>query len=200
MDDGLTPSQRANAAVTAVERRFNQITSALRGKGIPFAVIGNQATSLWIATVDDGAVRSARDTEILVERSYLEAAAKCAVSIGLIPDKQRTVPTFVDSERPQSRNVIRYFFANEKASEEDALPAPGLTSLQFLATQRVLPLDLHITWQLTRYRMDDRVDIIDMMGVNLVRQSLAERLPDALRQRLNEMFDAFKKEREGFAY
>ena len=201
MDDGLTPSQRANAALVAVERRFEQIMTALTRANVPFAIVGNQATSLWIATIDEGATRNARDTEVLVNDSDFETASQCAIAIGLVPLSNVSIPCFVDKERPSSRNVVRLFVANRKVVNDDALPAPELTDIERLGKEiPVLPLELHITWQLVRFRLDDRVDLIDMMGVGLVRTSLCDELPPLLAARLCEMFDAFAKEREGFRY
>jgi hypothetical protein len=194
MTDHLTPSQRAALGIAELQQRFQEITTALTHANIPFAVVGSQATALWIATTDPGATRNPRDTEILIRRENFDSARGCAESLGLMRRRTDSVPYFVDHEYPQSRNVVRYYFANEMLAG-DPLPAPSLESLVRLGEAiPVLRLVQHVSWLLTRFRLDDRVDLIDLMRVGPLERWHETALPLQLLNRFNDTWLTFLAE------
>jgi hypothetical protein len=51
---------RMERAVLKVRERLLRATQALEAAGIPYAVAGGNAVASWVATVDEGAVRTTR--------------------------------------------------------------------------------------------------------------------------------------------
>lgn len=49
--------ERIERAVEKVKERLRRVTSTLNDAGIPYAVIGGNAVQLWVAQVDESAVR-----------------------------------------------------------------------------------------------------------------------------------------------
>ncbi len=196
-----SPLERAYAAIRAVQQRFKTIVSALRGANIPFAVIGNQATSLWIATVDELATRTARDTELLLDREDCERACCAAKSVGLsVLQDSAKLRLGVEGD-PQRRNLVTVFWATEKAFETDVIVAPRVNEAIVLNCGRpVLPLEMHIAAQLSWYRLDDRVDILDMMRVDLISEDLPQVLPHPLDARLRQIFEQYRRDYESWRW
>jgi hypothetical protein len=64
---------RMERAVAKVRERLLRATTALNQIGIPYAVVGGNAVASWVATIDEGAVRTTRDIDLLVRRSDLPA-------------------------------------------------------------------------------------------------------------------------------
>ena len=68
---------RMFSAMDKVRERLDRVTKALSDAGVPYAVIGGNAVAAWVATVDDGAVRSTKDVDILLAEEDLERATTC---------------------------------------------------------------------------------------------------------------------------
>src|SRR5438270_13836545 len=66
---------RMERAVAKVRERLLRATAALNQAGVPYAVVGGNAVASWVATVDEGAVRTTRDVDLLVRRSGLPTVA-----------------------------------------------------------------------------------------------------------------------------
>ena len=66
--------ERYLMALDDVTHRLRQITAALRGAGVPYALVGGQAVALWVATRDPAAVRTTKDVDILLRRADVTRA------------------------------------------------------------------------------------------------------------------------------
>src|SRR5579864_3694948 len=64
---------RMERAVAKVRERLLRATAALNQASVPYAVVGGNAVASWVATVDEGAIRTTRDIDLLVRRSDLPA-------------------------------------------------------------------------------------------------------------------------------
>src|SRR5215471_11146272 len=64
--------ERMIRAVEKVRERLLRATAALEKAGIPYAVVGGNAVAVWVAQVDEAAVRNTRDVDILLRRADLE--------------------------------------------------------------------------------------------------------------------------------
>src|SRR6266852_4944638 len=65
--------ERMERAVTRVRERLLRATAALNQTCVSYAVVGGNAVASWVATIDEGAVRTTRDIDLLVHRSDLAA-------------------------------------------------------------------------------------------------------------------------------
>ena len=60
--------ERMVRAVERVKEQLSKATRALEAGGVPYAVIGGNAVAAWVAQVDEGAVRTTRDVDVLIRR------------------------------------------------------------------------------------------------------------------------------------
>jgi hypothetical protein len=65
---------RAMAAAEAVKDRMRQAAKALEAGGVPYAVVGGNAVAEWVGSVDEAAVRTTRDVDILIRRGDFDRA------------------------------------------------------------------------------------------------------------------------------
>ncbi len=66
--------ERIERAVEKVKDRLQRVTGALNDAQIPYAVIGGTAVQLWVAQVDESAVRNTCDVDIVLNRKDMNAA------------------------------------------------------------------------------------------------------------------------------
>src|SRR5256885_14923305 len=65
---GLIGWERALMAAEKVKERLRRATKALDDASVPYAVAGGNAVAEWVGRVDEEAVRSTRDVDLLVRR------------------------------------------------------------------------------------------------------------------------------------
>lgn len=75
---------RMVSAVEKVRERLLRATAALERAGVPYAVIGGNAVASWVASVDEAAVRTTQDVDILLQRSDLAAANTALEDVGFV--------------------------------------------------------------------------------------------------------------------
>ena len=63
--------ERAIMAAEKVKERLRRATHALDAAGVSYAVVGGNAVAEWVARVDEDAVRTTREVDILIRRLTL---------------------------------------------------------------------------------------------------------------------------------
>ena len=87
--------ERIERAVEKVKDRLARVTAALEGAGIPYAVVGGNAVQVWVAQVDESAVRNTRDVDIKNVRTLpLEALVRMKLT------------SFRDKDRVHLRDML----------------------------------------------------------------------------------------------
>lgn len=81
MSQSLQPfsMQRVVNAVKKVNERLHRAATALEAAGIPYGIAGGNAVALWVARVDETAVRNTRDVDVLLRRDDLQRAIQALV-------------------------------------------------------------------------------------------------------------------------
>src|SRR6202040_2908514 len=87
---------RMERAVAKVRERLLRATAALNQVGVPYAVVGGNAVASWVATVDEGAVRTTRDIDLLVRRSDLPTITAALEGVGFVQGEVLDVVMFRD--------------------------------------------------------------------------------------------------------
>jgi len=80
-------------------------------------------------------------------------------------------------------------FASEQVRPDYAATAPDVFESEETETFRLLSLDALVRMKLTSFRDKDRVHLRDLMDVGLVDAGWLERIPAALRARLQALLD-----------
>jgi hypothetical protein len=186
---GLPSWERAMQAVEAIRRRLLRATEALETAGVPYAVTAGFGVAARVERVDQEAVRNNRDIVLLMRRDDALAAATALKAAGFVLHEAAAGELYLDGTSPKPRGAVRVVFAREKADPRDLLPAPDVTEASRMGRFRVLDLQPLVQMALTAFRLDDRVDLYDLMGVGLIDRSWLGRFPPELSARLQELLD-----------
>jgi len=172
-------------AMERVERRLKQVTAALDGVGVPYAVVGGNAVAAWVATVDPAATRTTKDVDILVRRADLDAVSDALTRIGFRRENLRDLILFIDPDEPSRRSGVHVVWAGEKVRPSYAHPTPDVSeAVRESSSFAVLDLPALVRMKLTSLRDIDRVHIADLLSVGLIDDHVRAGLPADLRERL----------------
>lgn len=181
--------ERMVQAVAAVRERMLRATAALDAAGIPCAVVGGNAVSVWVSRIEPGAVRNTPDVDLLVRRGDLVMATAALTAAGFVRAEGVEVETFLDGPQAGLRQAVHLFFAGEKVTPEDPLPAPNIEESEACPFFRVVKLEPLVRMKLTAWRLKDRVHLRDMLDVGLIDATWLTQFPGELASRLQHLID-----------
>ena len=181
--------QRMERAVQKVQERLERTAATLEQAGIPYAIIGGNAVGAWVAQMDEAAVRTTRDVDILLRRSDFPAAVAAMEGAGFVFRHVKGIDMFLDGPGAKARDAVHVIFAGEKVMPDDPVPAPDVSEAEAIQQHRILRLDALVRMKLTAFRDKDRMHLRDMIDVELVDESWRDRLPPELAARLQELLD-----------
>ena len=187
--------ERMHRAVDKVQQRLARTISSLDSNGIPFGVVGGHAVRAWVAQVDESAVRTTRDVDILIHRSDLPSVIKSMENSGFVYrqvaslGKSGQMHVFLDGPDGKIRDAVHLLFAGERVRPDDELPAPDLSEVENSMTQRTIKLEALVKMKLNVFRDKDRMHLRDMIDVGLIDDSWTDSLPSVLAQRLQHLLD-----------
>lgn len=180
---------RIERAVEKVKDRLRRVSLALDAANIPYAVIGGNAVQLWVAQVDEAAVRNTKDVNIVLRRSDLEAAKTALEAVGFAYRHVAKIDMFLDGRDASARDAVHVIFAGEKVRPEYLEAAPDIEDIARIDDVRTIPLASLVTMKLTSYRDHDRTHVRDMISVGLIDETWLDRVPPSLRDRLQQLLD-----------
>jgi hypothetical protein len=180
---------RIERAVEKVKDRLRRVTLALDAARIPYAVIGGNAVQLWVAQVDEAAVRNTKDVDIVLRRSDLKAAKTALETAGFVYRHVAKIDMFLDGPDASARDAVHVIFAGEKVRPEYLEAVPNLDEATRIDGVRTVSLASLVTMKLTSYRDHDRTHLRDMMSVGLIDETWLDRVPPSLRDRLQTLLD-----------
>lgn len=182
-------------AVEKVRERLLRAAAALNASGVPYAVAGGNAVAAWVSTVDEAAVRTTRDVDILLRRADLEAAKVALAAVGFIHRRVSSLgqpggmEVFLDGPEAGVRDALHIVFAGEKVRSDNPLPAPDVSESEPADQFRLVSLDALVRMKLTAFRDKDRTHLRDLIELDLVDAGWLERVPAELRSRLQELIE-----------
>jgi hypothetical protein len=175
---------RMVSAVEKVRERLLRATRLLDAANVSYAVIGGNAVAVWVARVDEAAVRFTQDVDILIRRQDLPAARAALEAAGFVYRHSAGIDMFLDGAKAKARDAVHVLFAGEKVRPADAIVTPDIEPHDLAPPFRVLPLEPLVRMKLTSNRDKDRTHIRDMIGVGLIDNTWPDRLPPELAERL----------------
>jgi hypothetical protein len=184
---GFDVLDRVEQAVAMVKERLKRAVAALDAAGIPHAVVGGHAVAAWVARIDPAAVRTTVDVDLLIDRADLPRAIAALEAAGFIHSFTFGINIFVDGPQGKAREAVHILFAGEPVKPNDPAPAPELAAAQTLDGYRIVDLDRLTVMKLTAFRLKDRVHLLDMIDVGLIDAATLDRIPAALRPRLEQL-------------
>ena len=187
MDLGIL--DRMERAVAKVRERLLRATASLNDACVPYAVVGGNAVASWVATIDEGAVRTTRDIDLLVRRSDLPVITAALERAGFVRDELLDVVMFRDGAEGKPSEAIHLLFAGEVTRPDHLQPAPQIQTVTDPADFPVITLESLVLMKLMSNRLKDQVHVQDMIGVRLIDESWLTRLPPELAARLKQILD-----------
>ena len=181
--------ERMSNAVENVRRRLLRAASALAQAKVPYAVAGGNAVAAWVSRVDEAAVRNTQDVDIILRRADLPAARIALEQAGFVYRHAASIDMFLDGPDAKARDAVHIVFAAEKVRADYASAAPDVSESEATETFRLLSLDALVRMKLTSFRDKDRVHLRDLIDVGLVDSGWLQKIPAALRPRLQELLD-----------
>jgi hypothetical protein len=180
---------RIERAVEKVKLRLERAAQLLDGAQIPYAVVGGNAVQVWVAQVDEAAVRNTQDVDILLNRVDLPEAARAMSTGGFLFAEVAGVPMFLDGPDASPRDAVHVVYALERVKSGDPEPAPSVEDCQRIKDFRTLRLPALVRMKLTSFRLKDRVHLLDMISLGMIDASWLAELSPELRTRLQELLD-----------
>jgi len=177
-------------AVEQVRRRLVRASAALDQQNILYAVIGGNAVAAWVATVDEAAVRTTQDVDLLVRRGDLEAVRAALTAAGFVYRHAAGLDLFLDGAGASPRSGVHLAFANEFVKPGEPVANPDVTAATRLGPMNVLNLEALVAIKLTAYRDKDRTHLRDMIEVGLIDAAWVGRVPSVLSPRLKALLDS----------
>ena len=174
-------------AIERVRQRLVRAARALELAKVPYAVAGGNAVAAWVSRVDETAVRSTQDVDILLRRADLAAARQALEHAGFA--YRHGVDMFLDGANAKARDAVHIIFAAEKVRSSYAEAAPDVSESEQTETFRLLSLDALVRLKLTSFRDKDRVHLRDLIEVGLVDEEWLGRVPPSLRPRLQQLLN-----------
>jgi hypothetical protein len=181
--------ERMIRAVEKVRERLLRATAAMERAGVPYAVVGGNAVAVWVARVDEAAVRNTQDVDLLIRRADLDAATAALASAGFVRRHVAGIDLFLDGPHAKARDAVHVVFAGEKVRPEYVMPAPDVTEAELATSFRVLTLDALVRMKLTSFRDKDRTHLRDLLEVGLIDARWCQRLPSDLASRLQTLVE-----------
>ncbi len=181
--------ERMFRAVELVQERLNRACAALGKANVPYAVIGGNAVAVWVATIDDGAVRNTRDVDLLLAEEDLPQATAALEAVGFIRDVVTDTIVFLDGPQGKPSQGLHILLAGRKVKPEHASPTPSVQCAVEINDKRIVELEALVEMKLNSYRDKDRTHLRDMILIGLLDATWPSRFPPSLAQRLQALLD-----------
>lgn len=181
--------ERVMRAADKVVERLHRAVAALESHGVPYAVVGGHAVAEWVGRIDEGAVRTTKDVDILLRRSDFPAAKVALESGGFVHAQVMDLDVFLDGPNGKPSGGVHILYANERVKERDAYTPPDVSESERGAGFNVLTLPALVCMKLTANRLKDRVHMLDLIGVGQLDDTWPARLPPPIGERLQQLLD-----------
>jgi hypothetical protein len=181
--------ERALMAAEKVKERLRRATKALDDAGVPYAVAGGNAVAEWVARVDEDAVRTTRDIDLLIRRIDLPAARTALEAAGFVYYQLLDVDMFIDGPQGRPSGGVHILVAGEKVRPDYEHASPDLDESERAAEFQVATLQALVKMKLMAWRDKDRTHLRDLIGVGLIDATWPVRFPPPLGERLQQLLD-----------
>ena len=181
--------ERALMAAEKVKERLRRATQALDAAGVSYAVIGGNAIAEWVGRVDEDAVRTTRDVDLLIRRIDLPAVRTALEAAGFVYYHLLDVDMFLDGPEGRPSAGVHLLYAGEKVRPDYEHASPDLIESERAAEFQVAALEALVRMKLIANRLKDRVHLLDLIGVGLIDATWPARFPPPLGERLQQLLD-----------
>jgi hypothetical protein len=178
---------RMERAVEKVNARLRKTVQILETAKISYAVVGGHAVRAWVAQVDEAALRTTSDVDILVRPEDLPAVISAMTAAGFHHRQTVGLDMFVEHPDASARDAVHVLLCGrvERAGE----PNPDVESTVRAGDFQTVRLETLVRMKLNAFRRKDQVHLLDMISLGMIDESWLDRFPEALRIRLKQLLD-----------
>jgi hypothetical protein len=175
-------------AVEKVNERLRKTVRILEDAKVPYAVVGGHAVRAWVAQVDEAALRTTRDVNIMVRPSDFPAMKDAMLAAGFHHRNVSDLDMFVEHPEASARDAVHVVLVGKIERAGDS-PNPDIEPLARANDFQTVRLETLVFMKLNANRDKDRVHLRDMISLDLIDRSWPERYPEPLRSRLIEVLN-----------
>ena len=178
---------RMERAVEKVNERLRKTVRILEDAKVPYAVIGGHAVRAWVAQVDEAALRTTQDVDILVRPSDLQSLIAAMTAKGFHHRNTSGLNMFVEHPDASARDAVHVLLVGNV--ERFGEPNPDIEPAARANDFRTVELTTLVRMKLNAFRDKDRVHVRDMISLGMIDASWLDRYPEQLRLRLEELLN-----------
>ena len=180
---------RMERAVERVTQRMRKTVRVLEDARIPYAVVGGNAVRAWVAQINEAAVRTTKDVDILIRPDDLPRMIEAMKDSGFHYRQTAGLDMFVEHEDASTRDAVHVVLSGKMVREDDYEPNPDVEPCARKHAFRTLSLEALIRMKLNSFRLKDRVHLVDMIEIGLIDETWPRKFPEPLRRRLQRLID-----------
>ena len=179
---------RMERAVEKVNEGLRKTVRILEDANVPYAVIGGHAVRAWVAQVDEAALRTTRDVNILVRPSDFPALMDAMVAAGFHHRNTSGLDMFLEQPDASARDAVHVVLVGkvERIGDE---PNPDIEPWVRANDFRAIALETLVRMKLNAFRDKDRVHLRDMISLGLIDSSWPARYPEPFQKRLQDLLN-----------
>ncbi|MCC6510136.1 MAG: hypothetical protein IT423_13600, partial [Pirellulaceae bacterium] len=117
--------QRMERAVEKVNERLRKTVAILEEAKVPYAIVGGHAVRAWVAQVDEAAVRTTRDVDVLIRPTDLPAMITAMTNAGFHYRRTEDFDMFTETTHASTRDAGHVVLAGQRIRGGDFDPTPN---------------------------------------------------------------------------
>ena len=141
----------------------------------------------WVAQVDEAALRTTRDVDILVRPSDLSALINAMTAAGFHHRNTSGLDMFVEHPDASARDGVHVLLVGNV--ERGGEPNPDIEPAARANDFQTVELETLVRMKLNANRDKDRVHLRDMISLGMIDWSWLDKYPQHLRLRLEELLN-----------
>lgn len=177
---------RMDRAVEKVNERLRKMVRILEAARIPYAVVGGHAVRAWVAQVDEAALRTTQDVDILIRSETLPDMISAMSAAGFHHRQTSELDMFVEDPAGSTRDAVHVLLCGKIVRADDE-PNPDIEPALRANDFRTLPFDTLVRMKLDAFCREDQVHLLDLISLGMIDESWLDQLPPKLRSRLQEL-------------
>lgn len=178
---------RMERAVEKVNERLRKTVRILEDAKVPYAVVGGHAVRAWVAQVDEAALRTTQDVDILVRPEDVPAMTTAMTAAGFHYRKTQGIGMFVEHPDASARDAVHLLLCGEVIRGGE--PNPDIEPVTRASDFQTVEVEALVRMKLNAFRRKDQVHLLDMISLGIIDDSWLGRFPEKLGLRLKELLD-----------
>jgi hypothetical protein len=167
--------------------RMLRFHAAMEAAGIRYRIVGGLATFIHVHEREPIKARLTQDVDAGVARDDLPRIVQAAEDGGFVYRHVAGIDMLLDPGKPSARSAVHLIFIGEKFRPGDLAVIPASDPIRTREGIWICPVADLVCMKLTSFRLKDKVHIQDLDGVGLITPEIEAGLPEALRERLQEV-------------